>query len=565
MIQKQKDTPKLKLLNFFPGAVFKKIIIGLLSLLVLSQIYFLWSRTLNLNGFVFSDEYTYQKMTNENVDSGFEIPNYLYILQTRLTTQFSLDIQYQLIRIQNLFAFLIGNFCIWRIALRYLGKTLSFAVFTATHFFSINTYTAFFMPEAQYYGAFWMLLLFLIRFLEGPSNSRAVIVGLSWAYLSLIKPHATFLLIGFAIFYIYCLGREKTNRLALSITWGTILIVGIFTKLLIGFILDGQNGLTLFGDYDSVISENLPAPSLFELLKLFLQSFAGQVFGILIVFSTPIALFVMAILEREKGVERETPNFLFLILVFICLAVLMLVVAAYSTRILFIDPGQSITRIHERYYSFVYPIFLIQLGHTWKNRNLYIAEAKFQNFSLSLMFALTLFFGFEYFQDNFVVNFIDSPNILSVIGDNHISVVYVALSILILRFLALKKIVVLLCVFIQIPLYSYQGNILVNRNLQFWGANTIYEEGAIFAKSIVPSIELNSLEVVGKSQGNVVRVPFRLANAKIKVSYPDADNKFNLSPPSSTSTWVLVFDDIDVYGDYLRVIKKEDFSLYELE
>lgn len=565
MIQEQKNIPKLNLLNSFSSGLIKKITIGLLSLLVLTQIYFLWSRTLNLNGFVFSDEYTYQKMTNENVNSGFEIPNYLYILQTQLTTQFNLDIQYQLIRMQNLFAFLVGNFCIWRIALRYLDKTLSFAVFTATHFISVNTYTAFFMPEAQYYGIFWVLMLFLIRFLEGPTYSRAVIVGLSWAYLSLIKPHAIFLLIGFIIFYVYCCIRDRANRLELSLTWGIVLIVGIFTKLLIGFMLDGTNGITLFGDYESVISENLVSPSLFELSKLFLQSLAGQVFGILIVFSIPIALFIGVILEREEDVAKETSKYLFLVLVYICLAVLLVVVAAFSTRISIVDPGQSISRIHERYYSFIYPIFLIQLGYSWKNRKRHIAEKRLQKFPLNLVFALTLLFGFSYFQDNFVVNFIDSPNILSVLGDRYVSVIYVALSVLILRFFASKKTVVLLCVFLQIPLYSYQGNLLINRNLQFWGVNTIYEDGAIFAKSIVPSDELDLLEVVGKSQGNIVRVPFKLTNAKIQLSYPDAENRFNLSPPNRASTWVLVFDDIAVYGDYVRKIEREDFTLYELQ
>ena len=72
------------------------------------------------------------------------------------------------------------------------------------------------------------------------------------ALTSLVKPHALFLTVGFALFFLFA-SKWRTERfsdrlLAASAFLGTTIVV----KLLGGLILAGPNGMTLFGGYGSV-------------------------------------------------------------------------------------------------------------------------------------------------------------------------------------------------------------------------------------------------------------------------------------------------------------------------
>ena len=516
-----------------------------------------------MNGYVFSDEYTYQKMTNNLSFGDFIVPNYLYILFTRMTTFINLENQYEFIRLQNLLAFLVGSIALWRIALRYLNRELSKWIFLISLFFPVNTYIAFFMPEAQYYAFFWILMLTLIRFLEKQNFLRTASVGLSWACLSLIKPHAIFLIVGFVLFYLYSLKISNLNRSKLTFNWFVILSIGILTKLGIGYFLAGREGLTLFGNtYESSLTQ--PA-DLEQAVELFLKSLMGQYTGPLILFAIPIFLFVSGFWTSNLRPTLQTANHQFLVISYAFLVVLLVVVAAFTARIAFFDPGQPISRIHERYYSFIYPIFLIQLAHSWHTKEFTGQPIR----RLKAFFAIAIAGGsilsYRLFKDAFVTNFIDSPSILVIFDKNVIAIFYICITIIALGFFKSIRSILLVYLLLQLPTFIYQSNNVIYRNLQHWGAQSIYEEGAVFTKALIPESEIGKIEVVGKYQGDTLRVPFKLVNSEIVINYPDSENRYDLNSSNPKTKWVLVFNNVDVFGTAYETYKTENFSLYKVK
>ena len=226
----------------------------------------------------------------------------------------------------------------------------------------INTYTAYYMPESLYYLSFWLLTWYLLQ-LDNSARSKAwslagVILGLS----ALIKPHALFLLPAIVGYVLY-VSRKKEGKWALqAFRNASVLVVLTFlTKLLIGYLLAGKAGLTLFGTtYTSIASSTASRSQHYlELLALSTQIIGGHALAICLMFGLAVAVVVNASWKSVFSKADTQPDQKLSVYALAVFVNLILVVGLFTASVANVGPYESTARLHMRYYNFALPLLLV--------------------------------------------------------------------------------------------------------------------------------------------------------------------------------------------------------------
>ena len=228
-------------------------IAAVIGLVVLGFVYWRLMPTLPT---VMQDELVYMVQSRHTDPADSRFPNFLfswiYSSTLWLGTEF-----YNYVKFLN-FIFLAGFGAIIYLLSRWMFSLwVSIAVALAAVVGPASLYGSIFMPEAMYIFFAGLSFYLVLKVPAAPIKSSwkwVLAAGISMALTSLVKPHALFLTLGFALFFLFA-SKWKTERftdrlLAAAAFLGTTIAV----KLLGGFSLAGPNGLTLFGGYGSVES-----------------------------------------------------------------------------------------------------------------------------------------------------------------------------------------------------------------------------------------------------------------------------------------------------------------------
>ena len=98
------------------------------------------------------------------------------------------------------FTFFLGSgFFVYQVARAFTTKALSLYVVLLVLTGPLNSYTAYFKPESLYFFGFWGVMFLAVRFCVKADVWPVAFLGLGISLLSLIKPHALFLLPAFVL------------------------------------------------------------------------------------------------------------------------------------------------------------------------------------------------------------------------------------------------------------------------------------------------------------------------------------------------------------------------------
>ena len=228
-------------------------IAAVIGLVVLGFVYWRLMPTLPT---VMQDELVYMVQSRHTDPADSRFPNYLFSLVYSSTLWLGTEF-YNYVKFLN-FIFLAGfGAIIYLLSRRVFGLWISIAVALAAVAGPASLYGSIFMPEAMYIFFAGLSFYLVLKVPAAPIKSSwkwLLAAGLSMALTSLVKPHALFLTLGFALFFLFA-SKWRTERftdrlLAAAAFLGTTIAV----KLLGGLILAGPNGMTLFGGYGSVES-----------------------------------------------------------------------------------------------------------------------------------------------------------------------------------------------------------------------------------------------------------------------------------------------------------------------
>ena len=228
-------------------------IAAVIGLVVLGFVYWRLMPTLPT---VMQDELVYMIQSRHTDPADSPFPNYLFSWVYSSTLWLGIEF-YNYVKFLN-FIFLAGfGVIIYLLSRRMFGLWISIAVALAAVAGPTSLYGSIFMPEAMYIFFAGLSYYLVLKVPAAPIKSSwkwLFVAGFSMALTSLVKPHALFLTVGFALFFLFASKwrtERFTDRLLAAVAFlGTTIVV----KLLGGLILAGPNGVTLFGGYGSVQS-----------------------------------------------------------------------------------------------------------------------------------------------------------------------------------------------------------------------------------------------------------------------------------------------------------------------
>ena len=228
-------------------------IAAVIGLVVLGFVYWRLMPTLPT---VMQDELVYMIQSRHTDPADSPFPNYLFSWVYSSTLWLGTEF-YNYVKFLN-FIFLAGfGAIIYLLSRKMFGLWISIAVALAAVAGPASLYGSIFMPEAMYIFFAGLSFYLVLKVPAAPFKSSwrwLLAAGLSMALTSLVKPHALFLTVGFALFFLFASKWRKEKIADRLLAAATFLATTIAVKLLGGLLLAGPNGVTLFGGYGSVES-----------------------------------------------------------------------------------------------------------------------------------------------------------------------------------------------------------------------------------------------------------------------------------------------------------------------
>jgi phosphoglycerol transferase len=331
---------------------FKEEVIILLTLATVSILLVL--RYYGMYPSIMPDEYMHSKFARLVPFSEIEIPGYAYYFIFSIT-QFCGDGFVECARILNVLFYVAGGYFVYKVSRMYLSFIPSAAVSVFSLAMPMNTYVSYFMPEAMYFGVFWMLQ-YSIFAMDEKGKHNWIISGILFGLLALVKPHAHFLLPVYVLFILFEQGisRNAIRPIALFLVGFVLLRYGL------GALFAGSNSFSVFGvQYTEHASSALSdLTTIVAATKSLMLNTLGNVVVLAMLFGLPLVL-----MAHGAFTTKAKDEYRLYLLPILILLVMVPVVAIFATSTALFDNNVD-NRIHLRYYSFMFPfLFIIAFKH----------------------------------------------------------------------------------------------------------------------------------------------------------------------------------------------------------
>lgn len=489
---------------------------------------------------VVADEWVYSQASRLFPIREATIPGYLYLWVYK-GTSYCGDGFLNCARALNSLFFVLSAPFIYLITRQVASSLVSVFVVFLSLVGPINSYTIYFMPDAFYFLAFWVLSWYILSEDKKFTPQKWLFIGVLIAIAALIKPHALFLIPPILLYLI--ITQKGYCGYPLLIKNTCLLLFGIFsTKFLLGYLWAGVSGITFFGpSYGSAATSTVAnSERYFILLKLAIQSFSAHVLVIGTFYSLPFAyisaLFLNSIFTKNVSSNQERIS-LFLLLILMSLIV---IVALFTASIVNMSPYESVFRLHMRYYNFCLPFFLIIAASL-------ISEVPASNTTkfLGRLFGALLVLGVLYSLYTqlkiYAPYFVDAPELSGFMANPWMFTTFCILSIAsvclwILNFSFGAK----AFIFIYAPLLMVFSGYFVNKTLLDHRHPDEYDRSAVVVKNLLNNEQLSKLHVVGSDPGLMHLTLFQLDNAKVSIDYIPKDAEYHISQAPQNKEWILV-------------------------
>jgi phosphoglycerol transferase len=332
---------------------------------------FLILRNIGLHPWVFSDEYNYSQASRLLKASTSNTPLYIYFFVYKLT-RFNGPGFLESARVLNAIFFVGAAPFVYLAARRVTGRWIAVLITMLSLLGAINTFTSYFMPEAMFFFVFWWMSWFILCSRPARPIYYGAVTGLLLTILVLVKVNAIFLIPGIMAFMVYASYRDGSS--SWTKTLGTSLLSFLSTFVIargtLGYVFAGRAGLHILGDkYGALAHDSLTPARLLLLTGEMVGVLRGHMLGLALLFAVPLASAITIVLRRpdrgeEDGALSNAAAYLLLLLL-----PLLIVVAYFTASVLGESPYESLSRLHMRYYDFLFPLFLIVVGGQSATRN----------------------------------------------------------------------------------------------------------------------------------------------------------------------------------------------------
>lgn len=311
---------------------------------------------------VVADETIYSTFSRLLPLADLTIPGYIYLLFYRLTNICG-DGFHDCARILNATFFVAATPFIYLTTRQVCTKSAASIVALLALLGPINSYTAYFMPEALYFFSFWLLTWFILRLSNSSHLGSWCFAGILLGFSALVKPHALLIMPGL-VAYILFASRKKEGAWVLQAlrNAGVFVAFTFVFKFLLSYLIAGKAGMTIFGTF--YISQADHLLSKFQYIQLFtlsMESVKGHLLVVCLMFGVPTAFGIYASVNSVVSKSKIKTDQKISIFAFAVLGNLVLVTAIFSasTASVSVSVVQEIARLHMRYYDFALPLLVV--------------------------------------------------------------------------------------------------------------------------------------------------------------------------------------------------------------
>jgi phosphoglycerol transferase len=526
---------------------------------------FLLFRNLGLHPSVFSDEWSYSLSSRLMKLSSASTPLYLYYFVYRLTRHCGVEFL-ECARVLNALFFVAAAPLIYAVARKVASKPLAVLVALLSLIGPINTYTAYFMPEAMYFFVFWILTCFTLSDRQRWPGRYGAVLGLLLAVLMLIKVNAIFLVPGVAAFIVDRYLRDRSPfRVRSALTaLGYMLVTIIIVRLGVGYISAGTAGLHVLGTkYGALADSSVGSARFSHMTTGILGVLRGHLMALALLFGLPLAAMVTLVRRRDDKSEGDAELQAIAAYSLALLVILLIVVAYFTTSIIGEGPYESLARLHMRYYNFLFPLFLIivagQVSIKDGRRNNYVV-----GISVALLAAFILY-ALKSLLPLYSPSIVDSPELYGVTAVRVVFVIVAILAVLSMVGWAWnQRRGAQLFLFVFLPVSVLCSTTVDNSYLRGRLKADVYDRAGVFARDELEKDERAKLIVVGSELASLYRVLFYVDEPEATALAIAPGAPFDRNAIPSDRKWVLVMGDHALPADVVEQISGDGYVLFRL-
>lgn len=347
---------------------------------------------------VLADEFTFSLLSFFVPFQEAHIPSYLYFAIVGAAKSCG-GAYYECARLMNVAFLGVSGLMVFLIA-RLFVPSIRLAAFVGalSLLLPTNIYAGFFMPEMVYLAGFLAFSYLMLSTPAAATHLRWALNGAGLGVLALIKPHALLLLPAVAVYMIVLLYRSSSIWRVIA----ALLIMAISclaAKFLLGYVLAGSSGITLFGStYGKIASRNSGIDRLMEMIWPVTVLIFGHTISLILIFGFPIAIALYSLFQRSNT------SFLLAAYVLAIGVTMVVATAVFSASVGSTGPDDIPYRLHMRYYNFVYPLLLVLVA---TSDGIVVSKRGAAAIALPLA-GVAIYLGISGIAP-FTPNFIDSP------------------------------------------------------------------------------------------------------------------------------------------------------------
>ncbi|SEE35149.1 DUF7024 domain-containing protein [Pseudomonas coleopterorum] len=511
---------------------------------------------------VLGDEYTYSSMARLLPFSRASIPNYLYLLVFKSTLVCG-DGFMACTKLYNTFFFVAAAPFIYLTARRCCGAGVSLLIVAVSMLGPINSYTAYFMPEALFFFSFWVSIAYFLSLNAQSPLRKWAIFGLIVGCSSLIKPHALFAVPAFCVcivFFTYKCAENWVRRCTAAIA---AFLGSLFaTKFIISFLLAGKAGLTLFGGfYSSTLESN--ATTLQRYIDIFLAApkiVEGHLLANILMFGLAVVIVVLGALRALsfKPLQAQDRVAFCTLMLFMNL---IAIVALFSASVAGSNAIETAFRLHMRYYDFLFPLLFITAGSQMGVAH--TAQFKYIRLALVILAVAVIGYAAVNKMQPFTVSFIDNPELRGYALNDVMFMILAGLSaIAVITWYRAADTGVRFFLFVYLPLAVLTSTVCNNEEIRQRIEPDAFDKAGLFARSYLPASEFPHLLVVGDNPASILRTLFYIEdlNAGPDLSYVPGTT-YTAAQTAPDKKWILIVGDVNLAKGDFDVMRFNGYSL----
>lgn len=526
---------------------------------------YLVARNYGLLPMVFADEWFYSSSARLHPLSEAVVPSYLFLALYGGTSWLGEQFL-EGVRVLNA-AFLVGAApFLYLIARPLCGRGPAMAVAMLGVMGAANSYTAYFMPEPMYFFLFCVLSWGAMAWRGLRPWQYGLALGAVLGLLATTKVHALFLAPAMVLFLLF---RSWTDYRAQSWLGKALLMIACalaamaLLRFSIGYLLAGPAGLHLYGNFYKGVA-NTSTSSLDKLLALLPATFVslkGHLMALALLVALPLA--TIALQASPAGRKDGTAQLRLLIMyAFLMLGATVAMTALYTASIASHGPGEG-TRLHLRYYNFVFPLlFIVAIAPLGMAQQFGRTGARAV---LAAGLGALIVFAVLALQPAYTVSHVDGPELAAM---TRTATLLYTLSGLALMTLAVWTVAprrgAQLFLFLLLPLTVVNGERASRRMFEGAVVANAYDRAGMAARQHVSREEAKRLTVVGEGSG-LLRALFHIDSPGAEYQDIATGAPYTSDLISPRRAWVLVVGPRALPADLKPVLQTPEYALFKVD